>query len=631
LKRWDEAVNLYSRVLRLQPPDTNVLLAQSKCYFGLKDFAAAKSLCEMALQLEPDNSVAKENLTIIEKQISAAKSIQLTDAPAVPSDFTTAPENAFSNNGKCELLEMARAAVAEGNIAGAFRSYRQILAASASLDADLKNTLCKELIDLFPRYAAKAQADEVEGFLCALRLHKDLAREFATGIEQRTTREANILSFTLGAAYAGAGLNTEAQSVLRSIAQPEVVSPEFQQACNRLTEVSAPMSRAARAGRTEFLRTPYPLGADGRPKLSPVWFEVTSFCNQKCSFCPDRWRDTKRQFVPLDVFKRYIDELKRDFNVEYLQLNAYGEPLLHPQFEQILTYLREGHSPAPYFFTTHGMTLTERNIAMLDRVHPHGICVSLQNDGPASYAATRNLRIGDYNKMAAQTQRLIERFARNHRACHVRLYQLLSNHRLGYGVPQSVADAFPRDWERFAAAVRRWEQALHPLANGRDIQAICNSDEALRTAFDVADHPAWWVKVPLLRWKDECGGWQEAFISPRPIGTYANQLPYHSEGWTVERRTFNPGSCCFTKNPGLAIFSNGNLGICCLSLNQQASFGRLQDFASLKEAVSSAQCFQLFAELSNGVARSQDCQVCLGEIKQTGTERARCPGAHLTC
>ena len=521
------------------------------------------------------------------------------------------------------LLTQARKRVTANDLADAFRIYRQALAMGNLTPADAA-ALAREWAPLLPCWLPHAASAERDAFMHVLRLHPEFARQLVAAVEKHAARQAAALALALGTTCASVGHHAEALSIMDSIDGSVLGSPSLVRSFEEARKVEVVAVQAAqRGGWATRKPTPYPLAADGRPKLSPVWFEVTSFCNQKCSFCPDRWREVKRKAIDLEVFKKCIDELKRDFHVEYLQLNAYGEPLLHPKFEQILTYLREGHAPAPFFFTTHGMTLNERNIAMLNRAHPHGICVSLQNDNEASYAATRNLRLGNYEKLARQVRQLIERFVQNRRACHVRIYQLLSNGKEGYGVPAPVLDAFPRDWKRFAAVVREWEDSLRPLANGRTVQAVRNTDDAVREAFEAADHPAWWVKLDLLRWKDERGGEQSAFLSPRPIGTYANQLPYHTPGWKVTREPLHPHGCCFTKNPGLAIFSNGNLGICCLSVNQNASFGRLQDFPNLKQAVSSEACFHLFAELSNGVTRASDCQVCLGSVERAANG-ARC-------
>jgi MoaA/NifB/PqqE/SkfB family radical SAM enzyme len=400
------------------------------------------------------------------------------------------------------------------------------------------------------------------------------------------------------------------------VPNPEIVSPEFKASFDVLKHTAAVGSQAQRLnGWAANLVTPYPLMPDGKPKLTAAWLEITSFCNQKCTFCPDPFREGKREAMDVETAKRCIDELKSDFHLDYLMLNAFGEPLLHPKIEEILTYLRDGHAPSHFFFTTHGMTLNERNIAMIDRAHPNGILVSLQNDSEESYAMTRDLRIGNYAKLTGNIMNLITRLVQNRRACHVRLYQLVRNGREGFGVPEKILRAFPADWTRFAQAVRRWEDALRPLADDSTVHAVRNTDDQIREAFGAGG----WPKLDVLRWRDEKGGEQSVFISPRAPETYANQLPHLAPDWSVKRNLYTKASCRFTRDPGLAIMSNGNLGICCLSLEQNASFGNLRDFGSLKKAVTSEACQRMFAELANGVTRSQDCQICLGSIEKNGS------------
>lgn len=532
------------------------------------------------------------------------------------------------------LHAQAREATAAGNLSGAFLKYRHLLGAAARLLPAQSAMLAQELAQLVPQVVATTSQPDLQGFLRALELHPGLATELAGALGKEASGKKAAL-VALGISSAGAGRYEAALEAFNQAKAADTGTPELQPVITEFIEIASTNLSARRANGWASRRpTPFPIAPDGKPKLSPVWFEVTSFCNQTCSFCPDQWRQTKRQFINLEVFKKCVDELKRDFHVEYLQLNAYGEPLLHPQFEQMLTYLREGHAPCPFFFTTHGMTLNDKNIAMLDRAHPYGICVSLQNDCNESYAASRDVRLGDYDKLARQCRNLVERFVQNRRACHVRLYQLVRNGKEGFGVPDKVLSAFPGNWERFASSVRRWEESLRPLADNRSVFAVRNTDDQIREAFEQADHPAWWVKLDLLRWKDQFGGEQSAFICPRPVGTYANQLPHHTDGWQVSQETFNSGGCFFTRKPGLAIFSNGNLGVCCLSVDQNAAFGKLQDFGSIKAALSSEACFRMFAELSNGVARSPDCKVCLGRIEQcagaSAQSAAPCP-ANATC
>ena len=82
-----------------------------------------------------------------------------------------------------------------------------------------------------------------------------------------------------------------------------------------------------------------------------------------------------------------------------------------------------------------------------------------------------------------------QRLVRNRRACHVRLYQLVRNGKEGWGVPGRMFRRFRPDWKRFAAAVRRWEDDLRPLADGRTVQAVRNTDDQIREAFEQAVIP----------------------------------------------------------------------------------------------------------------------------------------------
>jgi hypothetical protein len=88
---------------------------------------------------------------------------------------------------------------------------------------------------------------------------------------------------------------------------------------------AAGMVRRHRAGPAPA----YPLRG-AKPHVDIVWLEITNFCNQKCTFCPDMHREDSRQWLPLDQVKAVIDQLAEHVSVGSMQLNAYGEPLLHP-------------------------------------------------------------------------------------------------------------------------------------------------------------------------------------------------------------------------------------------------------------------------------------------------------------
>jgi radical SAM protein with 4Fe4S-binding SPASM domain len=99
-----------------------------------------------------------------------------------------------------------------------------------------------------------------------------------------------------------------------------------------------------------------------RPWSMPLHmqFELTNYCNLKCPVCPTGIKaiNRKKQAMDVDLFKRLIDQVG-----PYLlttSLWAWGEPLLHPQIEDILKTIRK-HKIAT-FLSTNGQTLNDEKV-----------------------------------------------------------------------------------------------------------------------------------------------------------------------------------------------------------------------------------------------------------------------------
>lgn len=75
----------------------------------------------------------------------------------------------------------------------------------------------------------------------------------------------------------------------------------------------------------------------GRSMLKRVYIEITDICNLACSFCPGTKREKK--FMTPEEFKIIATKLRA--RTEYVYLHVMGEPLLHPQLEEILDIATE--------------------------------------------------------------------------------------------------------------------------------------------------------------------------------------------------------------------------------------------------------------------------------------------------
>lgn len=79
-----------------------------------------------------------------------------------------------------------------------------------------------------------------------------------------------------------------------------------------------------------------------------IQIEISGVCNAKCPYCITGQRNLKHEktgdFIELQTFRRCIEQLKQKqliHNGTVIALYNYGEPMLHPNFSEIITYLED--------------------------------------------------------------------------------------------------------------------------------------------------------------------------------------------------------------------------------------------------------------------------------------------------
>ncbi len=110
-----------------------------------------------------------------------------------------------------------------------------------------------------------------------------------------------------------------------------------------------------------------------RPLFSKFYLEITSRCNLACPFCPP----TKRagEHLPLERLERLLARLTG--RVGTLYLHVKGEPLLHPQFAQVLA-LTETYG-FRISITTNGTLLASKKEQLLGVTNLVKLSVSLHS------------------------------------------------------------------------------------------------------------------------------------------------------------------------------------------------------------------------------------------------------------
>ncbi len=86
--------------------------------------------------------------------------------------------------------------------------------------------------------------------------------------------------------------------------------------------------------------------------------ELTNHCNMNCIMCARRSLTRKKGYMDFKLFKKMIDEVC-EYDLSNLQLNRYGESLLHPEIFDMVRYAKE-KGCRNVGFITNGQLLDEK-------------------------------------------------------------------------------------------------------------------------------------------------------------------------------------------------------------------------------------------------------------------------------
>ena len=70
-----------------------------------------------------------------------------------------------------------------------------------------------------------------------------------------------------------------------------------------------------------------------------IEIELASACNLRCTYCPRHFVNDLKGFMEVTLYKRLIDEIA-EYPETIVVLHRRGESLLHPQFIEMMNYIR---------------------------------------------------------------------------------------------------------------------------------------------------------------------------------------------------------------------------------------------------------------------------------------------------
>jgi MoaA/NifB/PqqE/SkfB family radical SAM enzyme len=143
-----------------------------------------------------------------------------------------------------------------------------------------------------------------------------------------------------------------------------------------------------------------------------VHFDINNACNTACIFCgihpakdvipywkKQHWKpDWLHERIDIDFFKRIIDELIDLGGCEYILFSGEGEPLLHPQIKEMISYLDKKQLKSILF--TNGKLLTKDMLYYAMKNNIEQIYWSISSCDEESYLKIHpKEKPGTFNKM----------------------------------------------------------------------------------------------------------------------------------------------------------------------------------------------------------------------------------------
>jgi radical SAM protein with 4Fe4S-binding SPASM domain len=151
------------------------------------------------------------------------------------------------------------------------------------------------------------------------------------------------------------------------------------------------------------------LSVEKKATKSPIYIliEPTSICNLRCPFCfqiDDYFRDKdKNGFINLKLFRKIIDDAVNS-GVKALTMASRGEPLLHPDFNKMLDYVKGKFLELK--INTNAMLLDEKMINAILRNEVNEVVFSIESTNEKDYSKKRVG--GDFNRVLENIKKFNE-------------------------------------------------------------------------------------------------------------------------------------------------------------------------------------------------------------------------------
>ncbi len=174
-------------------------------------------------------------------------------------------------------------------------------------------------------------------------------------------------------------------------------------------------------------------------QLRKAYLEITNICNLSCDFCPGTRR--AKGFLSPEDFRVLAERIRP--HTQYLYLHLMGEPLLHPQLEELLSIAQE--LDFRVMLTTNGTLLPARSELLCASGAVQKISISL-------HSFEGNTPAGDMSDYLSACISFAKDAAAAGKRCALRLWNLDGQGTTGANaqnqrILEVLHQAFPGEWK----------------------------------------------------------------------------------------------------------------------------------------------------------------------------------------
>lgn len=119
-------------------------------------------------------------------------------------------------------------------------------------------------------------------------------------------------------------------------------------------------------------------------EIHQLFIELTNSCNFRCGFCPMATMRRQRMHIPLELFRKTVDDVVDGRLAKRIGLHCLGEPMLHPRLCDAIDHASS--RGLDISMTTNGSLLTPQRVRELADAGLNRMIVSLVTDDEREHA-----------------------------------------------------------------------------------------------------------------------------------------------------------------------------------------------------------------------------------------------------